>query len=151
MSLPVPGWWAVILLSLAAFRVYRLIARDTITEPARAAVTYPDDEAITLGETPSEAQAVRDECIDRIAAGLDIPRELLDIPERRRLRVIGDDEQPKGWRIYLSTLIRCPWCLGFYVSVAWWACWTQWPTPTLFAAAPLTVSAVVAMLAKMDT
>lgn len=126
-SLPVPGWLALVLLSLAAFRVYRLVARDTITEPVREAVTYPDDATVELGEKPSEVTIHKGGVV-----------------------VLGPDEQPKTWRVYLSTLIRCPWCAGFYVSVAWWAAWWAWPRPTLFLAAPWAISAVVAMLAKAD-
>jgi uncharacterized protein DUF1360 len=118
-SLPTPNWWQATLLGLASFRVYRLIARDTLTEPVRAAITYGDDEAVALADDPEE-----------------------------KLEVVGGDEQPKTWRVYLSTLIRCPWCLGFYVSVAWWLLWAQWPRPTLFAATPWAIAAAVALLAK---
>lgn len=123
-SLPSPNWWQFALLALAAFRVYRLIARDTITEPVREAITYRDDREVALGD------------------------ELADKLKERGIEVVGDDRPTKGWRVYLSTLIRCPWCAGFYVSVAWWASWSEWPRPTLFAAVPWAVSAVVAMLAK---
>jgi hypothetical protein len=119
-SIPVPDWWQATLLALAAFRVYRLVARDTLTAPLRAAVTYEDDLTVELGKRPSETG----------------------------LQVIGDDEQPKTWRTYLSTLIRCPWCLGAYSSAGWWVLWAQWPREALFAATPWAISAVVALLAK---
>lgn len=32
----VPDWWSFLLLSLASFRVYRLIAEDTILDPIRS-------------------------------------------------------------------------------------------------------------------
>lgn len=117
-----PDWWQFVLLALAAFRVYRLVARDTITAPIREALTYPDDATAPLGERPSETG----------------------------LAVVGEDEQPKGWRVYLSTLVRCPWCAGFYVSVAWWAAWLAWPSWTLWAAVPWAISAVLALLSKLD-
>jgi uncharacterized protein DUF1360 len=123
MTLPVPNWWETTLLSLAAFRVYRLIARDTITEPVRVVLTYRDDESVALADDPADLN--------------------LEIP-------YGEAEQPKTWRVYLSTLIRCPWCMGFYVSVAWWAAWWAWPYASLFVAAPWAISAIVALLAKTD-
>jgi hypothetical protein len=117
VSLPVPGWLPLVLLALAAFRIYRLIARDTLTEPIREAITYPDAASVALADDA-------------------------------RLEVVGEDEQPKAWRVYLSTLVRCPWCAGFYVSGAWWAAWVVWPRFTLFVAVPWAISAVVALLAK---
>lgn len=115
-----PDAWTFVLLALAAFRVYRLIARDTITEPIRAKLTYPDGEAVALDDEPC-------------AFGL-------------WLR--GADGQRKSWRVYASTLIRCPWCAGFYVSVAWWGAWALDPRLTAFLAAPWALSAAVALASK---
>jgi hypothetical protein len=108
------------MLALAAFRVYRLIARDTITEPFRAAATYPDRGAVALADDPAD----------------------------EGLAVVGDAELPKSWRVYISTLIRCPWCAGFYVSAGWWLLWQAWPHWTMAMSAPWAISAVVALLAK---
>lgn len=118
MTLPVPSPWAFVLLALAAYRLYRLGSRDTITEPIRAAVAYGDDEAVSLDDEP-------------------------------RVEVVGvDREIPKGWRVYLSTLVRCPWCAGFYVSVAVWAAWWAAPRWTMFLAAPWALSAVLGLAKK---
>jgi hypothetical protein len=116
-----PDLWQFVLLALAAFRIYRLGARDTITEPVRAAVTYEDDASVSLD----------------------------DAPDDEGLTVIGlDDDLPMSLRVYASTLIRCPWCAGFYVSAAVWGAWELWPRPTLFLAAPWALSAAVALAAK---
>lgn len=114
----VPGPWVFLLLSLAAFRLYRLIARDTITEPLRAAVSYPDPYTVTL--------------------------------DREGITVIGVEETdyPKPLRVYISTLIRCKWCLGFYVSIAVWGLWMLRPHIAEVAATPFAVSAVVALVSK---
>lgn len=114
-----PDWWQFVLLAAAAFRIYRLAARDTITEPLRAAATYPDDEAVTLSADHSE-----------------------------RLEVVGDATRAKGWRIYLATLLRCPWCLGAYISAGVWLLWLAAPGWTVCLAVPWAVSAVVALAAK---
>lgn len=44
----------------------------------------------------------------------------------------------------LVEFIECPYCLGFWVALAWWAAWTAtgW---TLTAAAPLALSAGLAL------
>lgn len=36
----VPGWWAFVLLALAAFRVFRLVAEDTILDRPRDRLTH---------------------------------------------------------------------------------------------------------------
>lgn len=121
MTVSAPGWWTVVLLALAAFRTYRLAARDTITEPIRGAVTYPDEEAVTLDHVP----------VDRI-------------------RVVGEVELPKPLRVYVSTLLRCPWCLGFYSSVGWWLAWSAEPRWTLWIAVPWALSGLLGLAAKLD-
>lgn len=120
MTPRVPDAWAFVLLALAAYRLYRLGAKDTITEPLRAAATYPDDQAVALGDDPAD-----------------------------RLEVVGRDaKQPKAWRVYLATLIRCPWCAGFYVSVVVWVAWLLEPRWALWAATPWAISAVVGLVKK---
>lgn len=131
----IPDWWQITMLALAAFRVYRLIARDTLTEPIRDAFTYPDDATVDLGERPSEVKS-------------QFPRPQMEEIGRSGIVVVGEDEQPKSWRVYLSTLVRCPWCAGFYVSAGWWLLWQTWPHWTMVAAAPWAISAIVALLAK---
>lgn len=122
MTARVPDWWQFAVLALAAYRIYRLGARDTITEPLRAKVSYPDDQAITLDDSP------------------------FTTPE---IEVVGAaPEFPKGWRIYLATLIRCPWCAGFYVSATVWIAWVIWPLWTLFLAVPWALSCVLGIAKK---
>jgi hypothetical protein len=113
----VPGPWAFALLTLAAFRIYRLIARDTITEPLRAYLTYPDASAVTLDHE-----------------GI--------VP------ITGLEDPPKPLRVYASTLIRCRWCLGAYVSAAVWGFWEAWAHLALVIASPFAIAAVLALVAK---
>jgi hypothetical protein len=115
-----PSWWQFVLLALGAYRIYRLAARDTLTEPVRAALTYPDAQAVTLDTAPDD----------------------------EGLTIVGDYKDAKPLRVYASTLIRCHWCLGFYVSVAAWGLWDLWPRPMLFAMTPWALSATVALISK---
>jgi Protein of unknown function (DUF1360) len=80
-------WYALILLALAAFRVWRLLAVDMV---------------------------------------LDGPRERL----------------PKSW----AWFVDCPWCLGFWVSLGWWAGYQLWPHAALVVAVPFAVSTLVGLL-----
>lgn len=90
----VPGWWPMVLLVLAAFRVTRLIGWDDITEPWRQRLVK---------------------------------------------------KHPKGWR---PKLITCPWCIGWWVGLAWWAAWLIENKWTLVAATPWAISAGVGLIAK---
>jgi hypothetical protein len=107
VSPSIPSWWEFALLALAAFRVYRLIAEDTI----------------------------------------------LDRPRRRILRLGRDwekqgDPVPENYRAEWGTFLTCPWCAGFWITLAWWAAWLiseEWAT---WAAVPWAASAVVALVAK---
>jgi len=48
----------------------------------------------------------------------------------------------------LSKLINCPWCLGWWISLAWWAAWIAWPAGTLVAATPFAIAAIVGLVSK---
>jgi hypothetical protein len=56
--------------------------------------------------------------------------------------------EPSLYREWLDKLLACPWCLGFYVAVAVWACWSVWPHWTLVVCAPFALSAVVGLVSK---
>jgi hypothetical protein len=94
-----PSWWEFVLLALAAYRTWKLIAEDTI---------------------------------------LDRPRNWTI---KQAFKIWG----PKG-KDYLETLLECPWCAGFWVSLAWWGAWQAWPHGTLVAAGAMALSAVVGIL-----
>lgn len=70
---------------------------------------------------------------------LDRPRDWL---------VRADDAD--GYRQTLDEFLHCPWCLGFWVAVAWWAAWQAWPESVLACAVPFAVSAVVGLVGKLD-
>jgi hypothetical protein len=103
----IPDWWTLILLGLAAYRIQRLIAVDT----------------------------------------------LLDTP---RLWLVGlgpwkeGQPTPPTYRSRLADFLRCPWCLGFWVALAWWAAWQQWPREALVVAAPFALSTAVGLIAQLD-
>lgn len=95
----VPDWYALLLLSVAAFRTWKLIGDDTI----------------------------------------------LDRPRNQSMRLAFKLGGPKG-KDYWETLLECPWCAGFWVSLIWWGCWEAWPHATLIVAVPFVISAVVGFL-----
>lgn len=94
MTWAVPNWYALILLALAAFRVFHLLAEDAI---------------------------------------LDRPREWV-------VARFGEKNE-----VYFLT---CAYCLGAYISVAFWLFWVWQPHWSLVAATPFALSAVVALVAS---
>jgi len=88
---------------------------------------------------------------------------LLGLAAFRTWKLIGDDtilDRPRDWflnrirdvggknvgAVYMGTLLECPWCAGFWISLAWWGAWEAWPHTTLIVAVPLVISAVVGFL-----
>jgi len=86
---------------------------------------------------------------------------LLALAAFRIWKLIGDDavlDRPRAWALaqldarfsnkgdVLDYFITCPWCAGFWISLAWWGAWLLWPHGTLVAAALWSLSAVVGYL-----
>jgi len=92
-------WQEFAVLALAAYRLFRLLAWDTLTRPLRERWFGPDDAEVLAG---------------------------------------------------YAYLVRCPWCLGAYVSVLVCVGWWIAPTATLYLAVPAAVSTLVGLLSKLD-
>ena len=90
----IPDWYEAALLALAAWRIFQLIAFDSILDGPRRYVTR-------LGKQwEKEGDAV-----------------------------------PKEYREKWGLFLTCPYCLGFWITLAWWGAWQIWPHGTLVAAA----------------
>ncbi len=104
----VPDWWTTALLALACFRVYRLLAEDTVLDKPRA-------RALRLSSAWNPGQPI-----------------------------------PPGYRERVGEFMQCPWCLGFWLALAWWISWQIWPHGTTVVAVPFAISTVVGIMAKLD-
>jgi len=59
---------------------------------------------------------------------------------------------PSGWRHHVDVFFHCPFCLGWWLSLAWYGLWVCWPTGALALATPFALSAVVGLTTKnLDT
>lgn len=84
--------------------------------------------------------------------------DTLTEPLRRRLTGYSDDGAPSisdaersrhgKTRVYISTLIRCPWCQGFYVAVILFMLWAWQGTLIQVLCVPLALSAAFGLIAK---
>ena len=106
----IPNWYVLILLALASFRTWRLLAEDDILDRPRRYVT-------------------------------------------RLSPTWQDDGDPTGpdYRVTLGTFIGCPWCLGFWLTLAWWGAWQIWPHGTTVVAVPMALSALVALTERVTS
>lgn len=80
---------------------------------------------------------------------------ILERPRRAILRLDpGWEEEgdPTGpdYRAEWGFFITCPYCAGFWISLAWWGAWLLWPHATVLVAVPWAIGAVVAFFAKVD-
>lgn len=99
----VPNWYQLLLLVLAAFRTWKLLADDDLLDGLRRHVT--------------------------------------------RLGAYESGPFPPGYRKKLGDFISCPWCFGFWISLAWWGMWQWLPHGTLVVASVAAISALVGIIA----
>jgi hypothetical protein len=71
-----------------------------------------------------------------------------DITEPWRHRLAGYDDAPGAPRGLAARLVECPWCLGWWVSLGWWAAWARFEDETLLVATPWAVAALVGLAAR---
>ena len=76
------------------------------------------------------------------------------ILDRPRAWILGyrgwkeGEKLPDTYRVKWGEFVTCPWCAGFWVSLAFWGAWQVWPHGTTVVAVPLAVSALVGLVAK---
>lgn len=131
-----PDFLALVLLGLALFRLTRLVGWDEITvDPRRWVTGIADTDYNQVAQWVEAAKAHgRDPWSDSAGDGHPGSGGLSGIISERRY--------------YLAKLVRCPWCIGFWLSVTVWLAWWGEPRVTLFLATPLALSAIVGLVAK---
>lgn len=136
----IPSAWTFALLALAAFRTTRLLGWDTFLPVARV-------RARLLGEWVearcSACQKVRED-YELVA-----PNQWVGVEACPNCRSTEPACFVEGYdRPGLADLFTCAFCLGFWVSLAFYLAWLAAPKATLVAALPLALSAAVGLAAK---
>lgn len=136
----IPDALTLVLLALAAFRMTRLIGWDTFPPVARA-------RALLL---LSWIEPVCTFC----------KAERADYEKRGDGHWVGLDHCPNcgskdaatfmegHGRPLLGELLECPFCLGWWVALAFYLSWLVAPTATVVVSVPLALGAAVGLLAK---
>ena len=70
---------------------------------------------------------------------------ILDKP-RHWLLVNAKKKAPRKYGKEVETFLKCPFCLGWWVSLVTWGAWLIWPNGTLIAMTPFMLSAVVGLI-----
>lgn len=82
-----------------------------------------------------------------------LAKDAITQPWRQRLLGYNDDGSRNRWRTpgsgrkTLAEFVHCPWCLGFWLSLAAVAAYHEWPHATRWILLPFAVSALVALAA----
>ncbi len=53
-----------------------------------------------------------------------------------------------GWD-KLMMFVECPYCLGFWIALAWWGAFELWPHGTPIAASAVAVTALVPLIERL--
>ena len=152
---PLPTPWEGAVLALAAFRFTRLggwdefplalkvrrwvIGEEWVPTVAPQVIYMPQDQIDEVAYVPAGAEKA-DETGRVDAAELGFPGKQ---PTSEVANV-----QPSYRRPVLAHLVHCPFCLGFWVSVATYAAWLVWPTGSFYALAPFALSGAVGVISK---
>lgn len=80
--------------------------------------------------------------------------DILDRPRRYLLRLGEEwekdgDDVPDNYRFKLGEFVTCPYCAGFWISLAWWGAWQIDSHITLIVATPFVINAGVIGASKI--
>lgn len=79
---------------------------------------------------------------------------ILERPRRWLLRLDPDwqdgDDPNEEYRFEWGAFLTCPYCAGFWISLAWWGAWLVWPHATILVAVPLAINALLIGAHKLD-
>lgn len=126
-----PDVWPGILLALAAFRITRLVGWDDLTIPIRRRITGMSD--AEHHHWASWVNQMQERGLDPFDPQTEAGARVPPVSPRR---------------FYVSKLIHCPWCAGWWISVCVWLAWLAWPAFVVWACVPFAVSAIVGLVSK---
>lgn len=137
--IPLPPPWHALVLGLAAYRLTRLGGWDEFPLAVRLRRWVIGEFWVHAGPPPEGAEkAAETGRVDAAGLGLPGKQPTSEVAELR----------PAYRRPVLAHLVHCPFCLGWWISLAVWAVWAFFPTPALWIAAPLALSGFVGLVAK---
>lgn len=135
-----PDWFEFVVLALAAYRLTRLAGWDEFPLAARV-------RAWVIGERWIAAHPEQDVPLsERIHAGY--YAEDVTLPGKTPESENVEEVRPAYDRPTLAHLVHCPFCMGWWISLAVYCAWLAAPRPTLYVMLPFALSALVGLTAK---
>jgi hypothetical protein len=116
----IPSPWVGLVLALGAFRIARIIGWDDLPIIVKARDWVTGTQVVKSGSSAALANLSSEQ------AEFELYHE----------------------RPVVAKFISCPWCQGFYVSIAVYVAWIFEPTWTVYVLAPFALSAFVGLVAK---
>lgn len=133
----VPSWWQFALIVLGAYRVLRLVGWDEFPLAAKL-------RGLAIGEhwIPCEPE---DDQAEKAAGRIDAAQ--LGLPGKQPTSQVAY-VRPAYRRPTLAHLVHCPFCAGWWISLACWGAFQLSERWTLVALTPFAVSGAVGLVAK---
>lgn len=153
----VPSWWQAVLLVLAAYRLTRLGGWDAFPPVAklragligeewkagpRHVATFEEYVALVEDRARLGGSA---ESIGPIMVGFEPTAP--EIPGKKPTSVVAG-VRPGYRRPTLAHLVHCPFCLGWWVTLACWGSFELWHHWALVALSPFALAGAVGLVGK---
>lgn len=149
MALTVPDWWEAVLLVLAAYRLTRLGGWDAFPPAAKLRARLIGEEWRTLNPedlgrmigVPAEADFDPDSLHHSPAPQIPL------LPGKQPTSPV-EGVRPGYSRPTLAHLVHCPFCLGWWVTLACWVGFQASPHWALVALSPFALAGAVGLVGK---
>lgn len=139
----IPDWWQAILLVLAAYRLTRLGGWDAFPLAAKLRARLIGQDW-TTEDDGSDLPSLFD---DEIAVVPIATEPLVTLPGKQPSSPI-QFVRPSYRRPTLAHLVHCPFCLGWWVTLACWGSFQVWPHGALVALTPFALAGAVGLIGK---
>lgn len=163
MDLAIPDPWPALVLVFGAYRITRLLGWDDWPPILRVRQWAIGEQWVLSGSVRDRvlwadariADAVRDAGFSIVPPNLDLAtlemieaaRAEVELPGKQSPSEVSD-VRPAYSRPTLAHLVHCPFCLGWWVSLATYAAWNVSAGWTLWLIAPFALSGAVGLVAR---
>lgn len=140
IDLAIPDPWPALVLVFGAYRITRFLGWDDWPPIYRA-------RAWAIGETWVLDEPVARVLVDDADANLDADSPSASLPGKTPSSE-AEAVRPAYAHPTLAHLVHCPFCLGWWVSLATWAAWNVSAGWTIWLVAPFALSGAVGLVAR---
>lgn len=140
----IPSPWVTIILTLGAYRLLRLIGWDDFPPVLKVRSWLIGEHWVPLQDDPTFSMYATQNTVDAARAEA---RGEPSLPGKQPDSE-ADHVRPAYRRPLLAHFIHCPFCVGFWISVAVYVAWLEFPTETLYALFAFALSGAIGLISK---